>query len=149
MDLDEVISLLPCGDIESVILGFGGRFGQSLLESDDAVEHIFLGFGTMTAASLAVLGLCRTDDNIVRVLINGRPIHRGDAEHGLCKLYIYIEKEPGGSRAISIRPQMTSSHCHPVINMNFSHAIHVSQTVISTFRQLVKSGEWLTFSLVV
>jgi hypothetical protein len=148
MDLDEVIASLPCGVIESVHLGFGGKYGNALLQSPNPIEDILLGFTIMNAEALAVLGLCRSEDNVVRVLINGRPIHRGDAEHGLCKLYVYIEKEPGGSRAISLRPDTTSLHCHPVKDMVFSHAIQVSSMVLSTFKRLVNDDHWVTFSLV-
>jgi hypothetical protein len=102
----------------------------------------------MDTEELLLFGLCRSIDGEVRVAINGRPIHRGDGEHGLCKLYVYVEREQGGSRAISIRPHITLSHCHPVKNMFFPAAVQVSEDAFQKFIVEVDACEWATFYLI-
>jgi hypothetical protein len=147
MDLDELIDEWPLGEIETVVMGFGANYGAAILISDNPIAEVLFAIDAMDDIGLALLGLCRSHDQVVRVAFNGRPINKGDAEHDLCKLYEHIEHEPGGTRAISLNPKSIKSHCHPVKNITFKDIGPIADNAFKAFNKLVDEDQWMTYAL--
>ena len=146
MDMDELLSGFAFGEITNPVLGMGGQYGNKkvnlgLETGETAYCGVYRQLYTMSSQRLAVMGLETSEHQIV-VSLNGRPLHMGDAEHMLCKVYIASERAPGRSRGGSKNPMVQQHNQHPLFGVSFMETKEVAKTAVHAFLELTKDGQW-------
>ena len=149
-NMEELVSDLPFGVVQDVILGHGSSVGRSILtlkaeDTDGLLDKILLLIQGLSCFELHVLALYRDDAGFVRLKLNNRVCNRVDAEHMLCKLYIIYERLKGGSRSASVTPKLCFDHCHPCPTYNFPTLQPICRDVVIAFQLLVDNGCWEYF----
>ena len=86
--------------------------------------------------------------NKILSAINDRPINRLDAEHMICKLFLFYEVMPGGGRAFSKNPYLYFPHCHPIKNFSCTKLEIIATRILKTFKTSIDCTRWTSPILV-
>ena len=158
MNLNEIVDEWPLGKPLEIIMGFGGKFGLSMLQrelnqkrvrnepkkSKASMMNEILRFACARSDEELELAGLRRDDQVVVVAINGRPLCRIEPEHWGCIVYGNTERRPGRSRGCGNRYEVTSPHCAPVPNA--PPPPKEASRAGKQFKNCVDNGGWRTLT---
>ncbi|CAJ1950962.1 unnamed protein product [Cylindrotheca closterium] len=139
-NIDMLLAGEPFGSAVTSFRGKGSKYGADLLDSVALVQWLnrrkVQTNGTKSEEQLILLWLSvrvklfgdfmdwlhvDSRTGALMVTYSGMKANVFDAEHILCKFYIYMEYSGGGARAFSNKPMWRKDNCHPILGVEFKN----------------------------